>query len=247
MRGASIGRDTASPAWSYQPVVIRSRQSVASTEPGMTRRPGRGCAPASREFTRATSRHRVAIVAAPPGASRRAGWQIQLVDGSVLASLVYIVHHHDMKAIVQDGYGPVEVLRLDDIDPPAVGDDEVLVRVHAASVHPDVWHMVRGLPHILRIMGAGLLKPKNSVPGADVAGHVESVGKNVTLFQPGDEVFGESVRGHQWHNGGAYAEYTSVPEDQLALKPANITFEQAAAVPTSGLIALQGLHEYGQI
>jgi NADPH:quinone reductase-like Zn-dependent oxidoreductase len=80
-----------------------------------------------------------------------------------------------------------------------------------------------------------------------VAGHVESVGKDVTQFQPGDEVFGESVRGHQWHNGGAYAEYTSVPEDQLALKPANITFEQAAAVPTSGLIALQGLREYGQI
>jgi NADPH:quinone reductase-like Zn-dependent oxidoreductase len=152
-----------------------------------------------------------------------------------------------MKAIVQYKYGSPDVLELKDVDKPIVKDDEVLVRVHAASVHPDVWHVVRGLPYVLRIMGAGLLKPKNSVPGADVAGHVESVGKNVTLFQPGDEVFGESVRGHQWHNGGAYAEYTSVPEDQLALKPANITFEQAAAVPTSGLIALQGLHEYGQI
>ena len=122
-----------------------------------------------------------------------------------------------MKAIVQYKYGSPDVLELKDVDKPIVKDDEVLVRVHAASVHPDVWHVVRGLPYVLRIMGAGLLKPKNSVPGADVAGHVESVGKNVTLFQPGDEVFGESVRGHQWHNGGAYAEYTSVPEDQLAL------------------------------
>jgi NADPH:quinone reductase-like Zn-dependent oxidoreductase len=153
-----------------------------------------------------------------------------------------------MKAIVQDQYGsPDDVLELKDIDKPVVKDDEVLVRVHAASVHPDVWHLVRGLPYVLRLMGAGLLKPKNIVPGTDVAGHVESVGKGVTLFQPGDEVFGESVRGHQWHNGGAYAEYVSVAEDQLALKPANITFEQAAAVPISGIIALQGLRYQGQL
>jgi NADPH:quinone reductase-like Zn-dependent oxidoreductase len=152
-----------------------------------------------------------------------------------------------MKAMVQDRYGPPDVLELKDIDKPVAKDGEVLVRVHAASVHPDVWHVLRGLPYVLRIMGAGLSKPKNSVPGTDVAGRVESVGKDVTRFRPGDEVFGESVRGHQWHNGGAYAKYTSVPEDQLALKPANISFEQAAAVPTSGLIALQGLHEYGQI
>ncbi|MEJ7815204.1 MAG: NAD(P)-dependent alcohol dehydrogenase, partial [Rubrobacter sp.] len=154
---------------------------------------------------------------------------------------------NSMKAIVQDEYGLPDALVLKDIDKPVVKDDEVLVRVHAASVHPDVWHVLRGLPYVLRIMGAGLLKPKNSVPGTDVAGHIEAVGKNVTLFQPGDEVFGESVRGHQWHNGGAYAEYVSVPEDQLALKPVNVTFEQAAAVPTSGIIALQGLHEYGQV
>jgi NADPH:quinone reductase-like Zn-dependent oxidoreductase len=152
-----------------------------------------------------------------------------------------------MKAIVQDRYGPPDVLELKDIDKPVVNDGEVLIRVHAASVHPDVWHVLRGLPYVLRIMGAGLLRPKNSIPGTDVAGHVESVGKEVALFQPGDEVFGESVRGHQWHNGGAYAEYVSIPENALALKPANITFEQAAAVPTSGLIALQGLHEYGQV
>ncbi len=152
-----------------------------------------------------------------------------------------------MKAIVQDNYGSLDVLELRDIDKPMVNGDEVLVRVHAASVHPDVWHLVRGLPYVLRLMGAGLLKPKNSVPGTDVAGHVESVGKNVTQFQPGDEVFGESVSSHQWHNGGAYAEYVSVPEDQLALKPANITFEEAAAVPTSGIIALQGLRYQGQL
>jgi NADPH:quinone reductase-like Zn-dependent oxidoreductase len=153
-----------------------------------------------------------------------------------------------MRAIVQDNYGsPDDVLQLREIERPTVNNGEVLVRVHAASVHPDVWHLARGLPYVLRIMGAGLLKPKNIVPGTDMAGYVESVGKNVTRFQPGDEVFGESVRGHQWHNGGAYAEYVSVAGDQLALKPANLTFEQAAAVPTSGLIALQGLRYQGQL
>jgi NADPH:quinone reductase-like Zn-dependent oxidoreductase len=96
-------------------------------------------------------------------------------------------------------------------------------------------------------MGAGLLRPKNSVPGTDVAGHVESVGQNVSLFQQGDEVFGETIKGYQWTNGGAYAEYVSVPEDQLALKPANFTFERAAAVPTSGLIALQNLPNEGRL
>src|SRR3712207_3990437 len=113
-----------------------------------------------------------------------------------------------MRAIVQDRYGsPDDVLALEEIDKPVIEDDEVLVRVHAASVHPDVWHVVRGLPYVLRIMGAGLLRPRNRVPGTDVAGHVESVGQEVTRFEPGDEVFGESVRGLQWRNGGAYAEY----------------------------------------
>jgi len=146
-----------------------------------------------------------------------------------------------MKAIVQDRYGSPDVLKLREIDRPAVGDYEVLVRVHAASVHPDVWHVIRGMPYLLRIMGAGLLKPRNPVPGTDMAGHVEAVGRNVTQFQPGDEVFGETIHGHQWKNGGAYAEYVSVPQDALAVKPANVTFEQAAAVPTSGLIALDNL------
>jgi len=143
-----------------------------------------------------------------------------------------------MKAIVQNRYGSPDVLELREIDRPITRDDEVLVRVRAASVHPDVWHVMSGLPYVLRVMGAGLRKPGNPVPGTDVAGLVESVGKNVTRFQPGDEVFGETVRGHQWTNGGAYAEYAAAPECALALKPHNVTFEQAAAVPTSALIAL---------
>jgi len=153
-----------------------------------------------------------------------------------------------MKAIVQDKYGsPDDVLQLREIAKPVVGDDEVLVRVRAASVHPDVWHVVTGRPYVLRLMGAGLLKPKNPVPGTDVAGEVESVGKDVTRFRPGDEVFGETHRGLQWRNGGAFAEYASVPQDVLALKPVGLTFEQAAAVPTSGFIALHNLQSGGQI
>src|SRR5918994_5578107 len=133
-----------------------------------------------------------------------------------------------MKAIVQDKYGsPAEVLQLGDVDEAVVKDDEVLVRVQAASVHPDVWHVVRGLPYVLRLMGAGLLRPKKRIPGTDLAGRVESVGKDVARFRPGDEVFGETIKGYQWTNGGAYAEYVSVPQDALALKPANVTFEQA--------------------
>ena len=147
-----------------------------------------------------------------------------------------------MTAIIQDRYGsPGEVLQLKDLDQPVAGDDEVLVRVRAASVHADVWHVVTGRPYVLRLMGAGLLKPKQPIPGTDMAGHVESVGKNVTQFQPGDEVFGESIKAIQWANGGAFAEYVCAPADALALKPKGISFEQAAAVPTSGLIALNNL------
>lgn len=152
-----------------------------------------------------------------------------------------------IKAIVQYKYGSPDVLDLKEIDSPVVKDDEVLVHVHAASVHPDVWHVVRGVPYVLRIMGAGLLKPKNGVPGTDLAGRVEAVGRNVTQFGPGDKVFGESIRGYSWTNGGAFAEYVSVSQEGLARKPDNLTFEQAAAVPTSGLIALQGLRYQGQL
>jgi NADPH:quinone reductase-like Zn-dependent oxidoreductase len=143
-----------------------------------------------------------------------------------------------MKTIVQDKYGSPDVLELQDIDKPVVKDDEVLVRVHTASVHAGDSLMMRGLPYIAR-PAIGLLKPKNKVPGTDVAGQVEAVGKNVTQFQPGDEVFG-------WCTG-AFAEYVSVSEDALALKPTNLTFEQAAAVPTSAFTALQGLRDKGEV
>jgi NADPH:quinone reductase-like Zn-dependent oxidoreductase len=152
-----------------------------------------------------------------------------------------------MKAIVQDRYGSPDDLELREIETPVAGDDEVLVRVRAASVHADVWHAVRGVPFVLRIMGSGLRRPKNPVPGTDLAGHVEAVGRNVTRFRPRDEVFGQSVGANLWGNGGTYAEYAAVPEARLEGKPANLTFEQAAAVPTSGPIAVQGLRDEGRI
>lgn len=149
-----------------------------------------------------------------------------------------------MQAIVQRGYGSAgDVLELDDIDMPTVGGDEVLIRTRAASVHPDVWHVVRGWPYVLRAMGSGLRQPGDIVPGTDVAGVVEAVGSDATRFQPGDAVFGETIGGHQWKNGGAFAEFVAAPEASLALKPNNVTFEQAATVPTSGLIALANLNQ----
>jgi NADPH:quinone reductase-like Zn-dependent oxidoreductase len=146
-----------------------------------------------------------------------------------------------MTAVVHRRYGAADqVLSVEEIDTPCPGDDEVLVRVHAASIHPDVWHVVEGLPLALRLFGNGLLRPTRNVPGTDLAGRVEAVGKNVTRFTVGDDVFGESVQ-FGWWNGGAYAEYAAVPQDFLVLKPANITFDQAAVVPTSGFIALSNL------
>ena len=146
-----------------------------------------------------------------------------------------------MRAIIQGGYGGVDALSLGEVARPEPAEDEVLVRVRAASVHPDVWHVVTGRPSVLRLMGAGVRRPKDRVPGTDVAGVVESVGAAVTRFRPGDEVFGETLRGIQWRNGGAYAEYATAPEEGLALKPAGVSFEEAAAVPTAGLIALHNL------
>lgn len=152
-----------------------------------------------------------------------------------------------MQAIVQHRYGPPEkVLELAEIDKPSPGAGEVLVRVRAASMHPDVWHVVQGWPYMLRVMGSGLRKPKVPVPGIDLAGVVDEVGAEATRFRPGDEVFGEIVRGHQWKNAGAYAEYAAVPEAKLERKPANLTFEQSSALPTSGLLALQGLRSEGR-
>jgi len=146
-----------------------------------------------------------------------------------------------MRAIVQDRYGRVDDLRLGEVARPVPAEDELLVRVRAASVHPDVWHVVTGQPAVLRLMGAGVRRPKDRVPGTDIAGVVQSVGSAVTRFRPGDEVFGETVRGVQWRNGGAFAEYATAPEEGVALKPSGVSFEEAAAVATAGLIALNNL------
>jgi NADPH:quinone reductase-like Zn-dependent oxidoreductase len=143
-----------------------------------------------------------------------------------------------MKAIVQDTYGTAAVMQAREIDTPAIGAGEVLVRVRAAGVNPADWAIMSGLPYIARPV-YGLLKPKNSVRGTDVAGTVEAVGAGVTRFGPGDEVFGSAH--------GSYAEYAAADEDQLARKPANLTFEQAAAVPMAGLVALQAVRDHGNV
>jgi NADPH:quinone reductase-like Zn-dependent oxidoreductase len=144
-----------------------------------------------------------------------------------------------MKAIVRDTYGPPDVLELRDIDKPGIEDDEVLVRVRAAGVGRDVWHVMAGLPYPIRLAGYGLRAPNNPVIGSDVAGVVEAHGKNVTRFKPGDEVFGIGK--------GSFAEYVCAREDKLAPKPANLTFEQAAVVAISGSTALQGLRDHGKV
>ena len=149
------------------------------------------------------------------------------------------VHQDNMKAIVRDKYGSPEVLELRDIHKPEITDDEVLVRVHAAGVGRDVWHVMTGLPYPIRLAGYGLRAPKNPIIGSDVAGVVEAVGKNVSRFQPDDEVFGIGK--------GSYAEYVCAREDKLAPKPANLTFEQAAVVAICGLTALQGLRDHGRV
>ncbi|MBZ5676902.1 MAG: NAD(P)-dependent alcohol dehydrogenase [Acidobacteriia bacterium] len=149
-----------------------------------------------------------------------------------------------MRAIVQNKYGPpADVLRLAEIPRPAIAEDEVLVRVRAAAVHADLWHAVTGRPYSWRFM-LGWRAPKRPVPGTDLAGVVESVGARVTRFKPGDEVFGETLRSFGLSNGGAFAEYASAPEQSLALKPQNVTFEQASSVPSSGYIAFANLKRF---
>lgn len=153
-----------------------------------------------------------------------------------------------MKAMTQARYGSADVLTLADIDKPAVRDDGVLIGVRAAGVGPDVWHLMTGRPCFVRLMGVGLRKPKARIAGRDVAGIVEAVGKDVTQFRPGDAVFGTCR--------GAFAEYACARAGSegsvggngvLALKPANLTFEQAACVPTSACTALAGLRDAGGI
>jgi NADPH:quinone reductase-like Zn-dependent oxidoreductase len=143
-----------------------------------------------------------------------------------------------MRAILQDAYGSPDVFRLAQIGIPKVADDQVLVRVQAAGLDRGTWHLMAGQPYVLRL-ALGLRKPKNPVPGLDLAGTVVAVGSAVTRFSPGEEVFGT---GH-----GSFAEYAVAPEDQLARKPDNLSFHQAAVVPVSGLTALQALTDVGRV
>jgi NADPH:quinone reductase-like Zn-dependent oxidoreductase len=144
-----------------------------------------------------------------------------------------------MKAIFRTIYGSADVLELKQTDAPVPKDNGLLIKVHAASVNPLDWHILRGEPFLVRLMGFGLLKPRHQIIGADMAGRIEAVGKDVTLFKVGDEVFGAGM--------GGFAEYACIRESHAALKPSNSTFEQAAAVPTAGLTALQALRDKGQI
>jgi NADPH:quinone reductase-like Zn-dependent oxidoreductase len=144
-----------------------------------------------------------------------------------------------MQAIVQDRYGSTDVLELRDIDEPEIADDEVLIRVQAAGVDRGVWHLMTGLAYPIRLAGYGLRAPKTPVPGMDLAGVVAAVGSGVTRFRPGDEVFGIGK--------GAYAEFARAPERKLALKPANLTFDQAAVLAISGSTALQAVRDKGQV
>ncbi|MFQ5521970.1 MAG: NAD(P)-dependent alcohol dehydrogenase [Acidimicrobiia bacterium] len=143
-----------------------------------------------------------------------------------------------MKAIVHSEYGSPDVLRLQEVDPPGVGDDQVLVKVRAASVNPLDWHYMRGLPRLVRLQ-TGLGRPKRQRRGADMSGVVEAVGRDVSRFQPGDEVFGEVA--------GSLAEYVAASEHALAIKPVGISFQAAAAVPVAGLTALQGLRDKARL
>ncbi|MEO2074010.1 MAG: NAD(P)-dependent alcohol dehydrogenase [Bacillus sp. (in: firmicutes)] len=147
-----------------------------------------------------------------------------------------------MKAVVSNKYGPPEVLQLTELDTPVPKDNQVLVKIHAASLNFGNLVLLKGEPFLARF-AFGLTKPKYSIPGGDIAGRVDAVGKDVKHFQPGDEVFGD-LSGCCW---GGFAEYVAVPESALAVKPANLSFEEAAAVPMAGVTALQGLRDKGQI
>jgi NADPH:quinone reductase-like Zn-dependent oxidoreductase len=144
-----------------------------------------------------------------------------------------------MKAIVQDRYGSADLLEFQDIDEPTVGDDDVLVRVHAAGCGPDVWHLMTGMPYMARL-AIGLRRPKVRVRGWDVAGTVEAIGAKVADFQPGDEVMGTA-------EAGSFAELAVTPANKLVRKPANLTFEQAAAIPISGITALRAIRDEGNV
>ena len=148
-----------------------------------------------------------------------------------------------MKAIVYEKYGPPDVLELEEVEKPIPRDNEVLVRVHAASVNDWDWGLLIGKPFVNRLVVSGLLKPKIKILGGDIAGRVEAVGRNVNRFKPGDEVFGD-LSGCGF---GGFAEYVCARENSLALKPASMTFEEAAAIPQGGVLALWGLPDKGKI
>ena len=144
-----------------------------------------------------------------------------------------------MKALVQHVYGSSDALELKDVDPPTVGADDVLIRVHAAAIHIGDWHVMAGRPYLMRVIGFGFRGPKVRIRGMDVSGRVEAVGSAVTDFRVGDEVFGVC--------DGSLAEFACARADKIALKPANLSFEQAASVPTSGVTALQALRDAGGV
>ena len=148
-----------------------------------------------------------------------------------------------MKAAVCSRYGPPEALQVMEVDRPVPKDDEVLVRVRAASINKLDWIMIRGRPFAVRLMGSGLRRPKSPIPGTDIAGQVEAVGSNVRDLRPGDEVLGDLFRFGQ----GGYAEYVCAREEAFALKPKNISFENAAAMPKAAITALQALRDQGNI
>jgi len=148
-----------------------------------------------------------------------------------------------MKAIICNEFGLPDAFRLEEIQTPAPGDNDVLVEVYSASVTYSTLMLVRGKPFIGRLMGMGLFKPKQKIPGADIAGRIKTIGKNVSRFQPGDEVFGDLSN----FGRGGFAEYVCAPENALALKPINMTFAEAAAVPEAALVALQALRDHGHI
>jgi NADPH:quinone reductase-like Zn-dependent oxidoreductase len=155
------------------------------------------------------------------------------------AARINATRRKHMKAIVYPRYGSPDVVQLKEVEQPVPKDAEVLVKVHAASVNALDWHFVRGSPFLVRVSGAGLRQPKDQRLGVDLAGRIEAVGSNVTQFHVGDEVFGIG--------NGAFAEYACAREDKVALKPANLSFEAAAAVPVAAVTALQALRDQGHI
>lgn len=148
-----------------------------------------------------------------------------------------------MKAIVQNAYGPIDDLRLVELEKPVPPEKSVLIRVRAAGIDPGIWHTMTGRPYMVRLMGLGFSRPNTPIAGWDAAGVVEAVGAGVTRFKPGDEVFGNS----DLKGGGTFAEYACLPEDRCELKPSNVSFEEAAALAVSGCTALQAVRDVGQV